>query len=98
MMVYIDQDFASIVPRYLKNIENQVLKIDQLLKHNKFKEIERLSIQIRDSGENYGFLMIGQLGLQLIFYSGLEASAKIKSTITAILDYINNCEIKYIEL
>jgi len=98
MMVYIDQDFKSIVPAYIKHIRKQVNEINQLLPHRQYKEIERLAIQIKDSGDNYGFIEIGQFGLKLIYLSGLEAYEQIQRTTLEIIQYLESCEIRYVEL
>lgn len=98
MMVYIDQDFESIIPVYLSNIRRQVEQIENLLVHNQFKDIERIAMQIRDSGQNYGFMEIGQLGIKMIYYSGLESVDKIRKAAGEIISYIEKCEIEYIEL
>ncbi len=98
MMVYIDQDFKPIVPSYLENIKQQLMHIRSLLYSKKYREIERVAMQIRDSGHNYGFIRIGELGVNMIYFSGLEASENIIKAICEIEEYIGKCQIEYIEL
>ncbi len=54
MLVYIDRDFQTIVPNYFENVRNQLYQIKVFLKRHQYKEIERLAMQLRDSGHNYG--------------------------------------------
>ncbi len=55
-------------------------------------------MQLRDSGHNYGFIRVGDLGRDLIYFCGLESDYKIQETLEAIEKYIASCEIKYIEI
>lgn len=98
MLVYIDRDFQTIVPNYFENVRNQMNQIKSFLKRHQYKEIERLAMQLRDSGHNYGFIRVGDLGRDLMYFCGLESSYKILDTLDQIERYIDSCEIKYIEL
>tara|TARA_Y100001933_G_C18646233_1_gene416565 strand:+ start:189 stop:485 length:297 start_codon:yes stop_codon:yes gene_type:complete len=98
MLVYIDRDFQSIVPNYFENVRNQLDQIKSFLNRHQYKEIERLAMQLRDSGHNYGFIRVGDLGRELLYFCGLESSYMILSTLEEIEKYIESCEIKYIEL
>ncbi|WP_430886039.1 hypothetical protein [Fusibacter sp. JL216-2] len=98
MLVYIDRDFQTIVPNYFENVRNQLYQIKVLLKRHQYKEIERLAMQLRDSGHNYGFIRVGDLGRDLIYFCGLESDYKIQEALEAIERYIASCEIKYIEI
>lgn len=98
MLVYIDRDFQTIVPNYFENVRNQLYQIKVFLKRHQYKEIERLAMQLRDSGHNYGFIRVGDLGRDLIYFCGLESDYKIQETLEAIEKYIASCEIKYIEI
>lgn len=97
-MVYIDKDFESLVPFYFENISKQLSNIKKLLESSQFRDIEKVAMQIRDSGLNYGFSAIGELGAGMIHYSGLEASENIYGAIREIEAYIESCKIEYIEL
>ncbi|MGM0549170.1 MAG: Hpt domain-containing protein [Bacillota bacterium] len=95
--VYIDSDLEFLIPQYLENREEELKKLEKLLKANKFDQIQVIGHSLKGSGGGYGFDYLTELGSQIEKEAELKNEKILQEIIFKLKKYLNNLEIIYVE-
>lgn len=95
--VYIDSDLEFLIPQYLENREEELKKLEKLLKANKFDQIQVIGHSLKGSGGGYGFDYLTELGSQIEKEAELKKEKILQEIIFKLKKYLNNLEIIYVE-
>lgn len=96
--VYIDEDFESLVPLFLKN---QYVAIDELIvliRNDDYEGIKFIVHKIKGSAENFGFLEIGKIGSKMEALDLENETDRLINLAESMMRYIKSVHIEYIEM
>lgn len=93
--VYIDSELKALIPKYLKNREDEIEKLKQLLKEKEYEEISYIGHSLKGSGGGYGFDFLTKVGKKLQDNAELKNANELKTLIENYELYLNNLEIIY---
>ena len=69
-VVYVDPDLEELIPGFLENRQQDIVRIGEFLAEGNLTEIQRIGHSMKGSGGGYGFDEISRIG------SGIEEAAK----------------------
>ena len=95
--VYIDQDLEVLIPRFLENREEDIKRLEELLKESDFEQIRIIGHSMKGSGGGYGFDYLTEIGSKIEKQAESKNENKIKNLINELRDYLDNIEIIYEE-
>lgn len=95
--VYIDSDLEFLIPQFLENREEDIKKLEKLLKKSEFDQIRIIGHSLKGSGGGYGFDNLTEIGSQIEQAAELKNDHKIKNLINELKKYLENIEIIYEE-
>ncbi|MGM0500114.1 MAG: Hpt domain-containing protein [Bacillota bacterium] len=95
--VYIDSDLEFLIPQFLENREEDIKKLEKLLKKSEFDQIRIIGHSMKGSGGGYGFDYLTEIGSQIEQAAELKNDHKIKNLINELKKYLENIEIIYKE-
>jgi HPt (histidine-containing phosphotransfer) domain-containing protein len=93
--VYIDSDLEFLIPQFLENREEDIKKLEKLLKKSEFDQIRIIGHSLKGSGGGYGFDYLTEIGNQIEQEAELKNENKIENLISELKNYLNNIEIIY---
>ena len=65
VIAYVDSDLEELVPEFIENRHEDIVKINEYLDRNEIAEIQMLGHSMKGSGGGYGFHEITRLGGEL---------------------------------
>jgi signal transduction histidine kinase/CheY-like chemotaxis protein/HPt (histidine-containing phosphotransfer) domain-containing protein len=77
-VVFVDADFADLIPGYLETVKNKLASIPKLAESGSIQEIRAAGHNLKGSGGAYGFKEITRLG------KGIEEAARAQDFVSAV--------------
>lgn len=96
IIVEIDRDFQDIVPQYLGNRRDDIVKIRSYVEAENYQPVRRLAHQMKGSGGGYGFDRITDIGAMMEQAAAEENAEEIINQVLDLEDYLNRVEITYV--
>lgn len=94
-IVYVDRDLEEIIPPFLKNREEDILRLNKALLESDFSTIKFLGHNMKGSGSGYGFHEVSRLGEALEKGAKEEDLILIKSLLIELKEYMEKVQIIY---
>ena len=88
-VVYVDPDFADLVPGFLENRRAEIDIIRSASDEGDFQEIKRLGHGMKGAGAGYGFPVITDIGKNLEDAAIKEDAAAIESELKRLGEYLS---------
>ena len=86
--IQVDPDLADLIPGFLDNRRNDVVRLQALLRQGDFVEIRRIGHSMKGAGGGYGFDAITDLGAEIERAALRADAAAIERLATALDDYL----------
>lgn len=96
IIVEIDRDFQDIVPQYLGNRRDDIVKIRNHVEAEDYQPVRRLAHQMKGSGGGYGFDSITDIGAIMEQAAVKEDAEEILNLVLSLENYLNRVEIHYV--
>ncbi|MBM7555780.1 Hpt domain-containing protein [Halanaerobacter jeridensis] len=93
--VYVDSDLKALIPKFLENRKEEIVKARTLLKENNFSELAELGHAIKGTGGGYGFNFVTELGAKIEKAAKNEDQDEIKDLVKRLEEHLENAEIIY---
>jgi len=92
--IHLDKSIQPLVPEYLKNKKEDILRIRHALERRNFRTIEDLGHKMKGSGKCYGFEKISMLGHRIEIFAKEQNADKIEESVRQMQDYLSNLRFK----
>lgn len=93
-VVYVDPDFADLVPGFLENRRAEIEVIRNASETGDFQEIKRLGHGMKGAGAGYGFQVITDIGKNLEDAAASEDVQAIQSELRRLDEYLSNVRVE----
>lgn len=100
-IIEVDSDLEDIVPGFLENRKKDILDLELFLKSEQYKEIERIGHKVSGSSGGYGFHLLGEISKKIEHIASKDEIIDIlalEKLIAEFKDYVENVEVKFIEV
>lgn len=97
-IVHVDKDLEDIVPMFLDGKQKDISKLKKAVENLDYETIGAIGHKLKGAGGGYGFDSITEVGIKLELNAQYQDKKKIEKVIDDLQDYLNNLEIKYIEM
>jgi histidine phosphotransfer protein HptB len=98
ILVQVDEDFADLIPDYLKKIKKEVMEKQQVLLQKGFNAILSWSHMIKSSGSGYGFDEIGKAGKIMETAAINQDESTIQTQLNNLAYFLEQVEPVYVEM
>ncbi|WP_218838249.1 hypothetical protein [Bacillus sp. FJAT-45350] len=95
IIVIVDSDLEDLIPGFLMNRENDLVKLKESLSANDFETIRIIGHSMKGFGSGYGFDFISEVGFELEKSAKQKQVEEIETHIKSIEDYLQTIEIRY---
>ena len=97
IIVIIDSTIKSLIPGYLSNRQQDIIKLIEAVGSQDFEGIQVIGHKMKGTGLNYGFKEISDIGLLIETAAKEKNLEKIKIELENLKEYLEVIEIKYDE-
>lgn len=98
ILIEVDVDLEDLIPGFMENRAEDISKLDKYISCKDFESIRILGHSMKGFGAGYGFNEISVIGAKLEHAAKLQDIKQITTETKNFKDYIDNIEIKYVEL
>jgi HPt (histidine-containing phosphotransfer) domain-containing protein len=91
----VDRDLEDLIPKFLNNRENDIVKMTADLKTENFNEIARIGHSIKGSAGGYGFDDLGLIGADIENAARAAESDRIRELLEDMRSYLDEVVIEY---
>ncbi|MBM4054107.1 MAG: Hpt domain-containing protein [Planctomycetes bacterium] len=95
IIVRIDPDLKEIVPDFIRNRHNDILKINEALKSSDYETIRILGHSMKGSGGGYGFDAISDIGAIIEIAAKNKTPKDIIHQLNTLSSYLRRVKIVY---
>ena len=93
-IVYVDPDFADLVPGFLANRRTEIGVIRSSAANGDFREVRRLGHGMKGAGAGYGFAVISDIGAELEAAATSEDLPAIESQLSRLDAYLSTVRVE----
>jgi HPt (histidine-containing phosphotransfer) domain-containing protein len=94
--VEVDQDLEEIVPGFLENRQQELVKINQAIESSDFDTLQVIGHKLAGNAGGYGFATLGEFGAQMENSARKRELGTIKQMRDEIKKYLSEVEVKYV--
>jgi len=96
--VEIDEELEDIVPGFLENRRNDIVKLLSFFEERNYDELERIGHKVSGSAGGYGFHDLGKIAKSIEINAPKNNDDELSRLITEFKGYVENLEIRYIKV
>lgn len=96
--VEIDEELEDIVPGFLENRRNDIVKLLSFYEERNYEELERIGHKVSGSAGGYGFHELGKIAKSIEVNAPKSNDDTLGQLISEFKSYVENLEIKYIKV
>lgn len=96
--VEIDDDLEDIVPGFLENRRNDIVKLLSFFEERNYDELERIGHKVSGSAGGYGFHGLGKIAKSIEVNAPMSNDDELGKLILEFKQYVENVEVKYIKV
>ena len=97
IIVNIDPDLEDLIPGFLTNRKEDVVKLKSALQENNLDELRSIGHSLKGVGGGYGFQDITEIGAQIENCAKSNNIGTIEELINKLVDYLDRVKIVYQE-
>ena len=93
--IHVEITIAKLIPKFLKNMQNNITAIQKALRQSDFETIQTLGHNMKGSGGSIGFDTVSDIGKSLEQAAKNQNSEEIMKQIDILSTYLERVEIVY---
>ncbi len=96
VLVEVDEDLEDLIPGFLANRNTDIGKLKEAAAGSDFETLRSIGHSLKGVGGGYGFDKMSELGAEIETAAKSQQIDEINSSITALENYLQNIEIKFV--
>ncbi len=96
MIVEIDKELEDVFPRYLRNREEDMLKIQTALEKKDFEFLRQIGHKLAGNASGYGLLGLGEMARDLETHATGRQFEKCRHVFDQMKAYLAELELKFV--
>lgn len=96
MIVEIDKELEDVFPRYLRNREEDMLKIQTALEKKDFESLRQIGHKLAGNASGYGLLGLGEMARNLEVLATERQYEKCRNVFSQMKAYLAELELKFV--
>lgn len=96
MIVEVDKELEDVFPRYLRNREEDMMKIETALEKKDFEFLRQIGHKLAGNAAGYGLLGLGDMARELERCAEGRQYDKCRQLFQQMKDYLTKLELKFV--
>jgi len=96
MIVEVDKELEDVFPRYLRNREEDMIKIQKALEKKDFESLRQIGHKLAGNASGYGLLDLGEMARVLEIAAGDRQYDKCRDVIGQMKAYLAALQLKFV--
>ncbi|HYX34309.1 MAG TPA: Hpt domain-containing protein [Oligoflexus sp.] len=96
MIVEVDKELEDVFPRYLRNREEDMVKIQSALEKKDFETLRQIGHKLAGNASGYGLLGLGEMAKALEHAAGSRQYDNCRNVISQMKAYLTDLQPKFV--